>query len=115
MKKRKLPTKEEIIIDFISSSCFGSLNYDLKKTIIKYFMVDQQKAARTSVGMMQKIFGNDSKNIRLYISFVILLLLISMGIRFTLNATNTSETILEFWKIIGPIITCVLGYVLGSK
>lgn len=65
--------------------------------------------------IMEKLLGSYSKNIPIYIAFIIIVLLIIVGIiDLFFSPEYKCFTTLELWNILGPIITGILGYIFGK-
>lgn len=105
----------EILRDLLKSDEFSSLDNDLKDIILKTFE-DTTGKSKQDLGTMGKLFGKQPENIALYISFIVTVLLIVVGLVYILLPLEYKETTnLEFWQVIGPIITGALGYIFGAN
>lgn len=114
-KKQNNDANLESLRKLLKSAKFASLDDNLKNMVLDSFENLLMSEEKKNFGLMGKLFGNYSKNITLYITFIILVLLIVAGLmHILLPPEYTQTTNLEFWKIIGPIITCALGYIFGA-
>ena len=73
----------------------------------------EEKKLDLEAGHLGKIFGA-AKNAPFNISGVVVILLVLSGVIYTF-IPQTGTTTLEFWKIIAPIITMILGYMFGKR
>lgn len=101
--------------ELIGSSGFNKLNDELKGAAITAFKEAQANKDKNETGFLGKLFGNKSENVSLYIAFVICMALILVGFLYIcFDPAYKQNTNLEFWQIIGPIITGALGYIFGA-
>lgn len=99
----------------LKSTEFASLDDNLKDMVFDFLENRHMGEAKKDFGLMRKLFGNHSKNITLYITFIILVLLIVVGlVHILLPPEYTLTTNLELWQIIGQIITGAMGYIFGA-
>lgn len=106
----------ENIRKLLKSTEFASVDDNLKDMILDSLKNNHANEGKKNFGLIERLFGNHSKNITLYITFIILVLLIMVGLIYIfLSLKYTQTTGLEFWQIIGPIITCALGYIFGAR
>lgn len=106
----------ENLYNLPSSTEFASLRDDVTNLVQKSLESILSDVTKKDPGIMEKLFGNCSENIALYIAFIIAVLLIIVGLISILFPSDYMKTAnLEFWKIIGPIITGALGYVFGTN
>lgn len=73
------------------------------------------------LGILGQFFGS-GKSLKLYIAGLVILILLTTGIIYTICVVFRSPSenkmiigILEFWGIITPMITLSLGYIFGKK
>lgn len=105
----------EILRNLLKSDEFSSLNDELKDIILKTFEGATSKS-KQDFGFMEKLFGKQADNIALYISFIVTVLLIVVGLIYILLPLEYKQTTnLDFWQAIGPIITGALGYIFGAN
>jgi len=72
---------------------------------------------KAQLGVLGRFFGS-SENVRLYIVGLIAVVILFIALVYTLMPSNwRSDTfgIKEMWTIITPIITTIVGYLIGSK
>lgn len=68
-------------------------------------------------GLLGKVFGTGG-NSNMNIAGLIAILLITPAVCYTLfhlSEGEDSKSVLEFWKIISPLVGTILGYIFGSK
>lgn len=106
----------ENLHDLLRSTEIASFRDYETDLVLKPLQSILKNATKKGSGIMEKLFGNCSENIPLYIAFIIAVLLIMVGLIYILFPSEYMKTTnLEFWKIIGPIITGALGYVFGTN
>jgi uncharacterized membrane protein HdeD (DUF308 family) len=76
------------------------------------FTLESQRMVQVS-GLLGKLFGN-SENAPTNIAGLVMMLLVFSGIAM-LFTTGTSMTASEYWKIILPVITLIIGYLFGKN
>ena len=109
------PQSSEKLSELIGSTGFDRLNDELKGEAITAFKEAQATRDNNQTGLLGRLFGNKAENISLYIAFVICLALIVVGVVYIcISPEYKQNTNLEFWQIIGPIITGALGYIFGA-
>lgn len=114
--QNKINTSAESFNTFIDSSGFSSLNDELKSKAIDSFERQQGVSNNNKTGLLGKILGNYTENISLYIAFIVLILLILIGLIYIFIPLGyKQDSNIEFWQLIGPIITGTLGYIFGSN
>ncbi len=105
----------EKLTELITSPGFDKLNDELKGKALSTFQETKANNAEKETGFLGRLFGNRSENISLYIAFIISVALIIVGLIYICISPDYKEnTNLEFWQIIGPIITGALGYIFGA-
>ena len=105
----------EKLSELITSPGFDKLNDNLKEQVLSALQETKADKAEKETGFLGRLFGNKSENISLYIAFIICMALITVGLIYMFISPNYKQnTNLEFWQIIGPIITGALGYVFGA-
>jgi len=105
----------EKLTELITSPGFDKLNDDLKGQALSAFQQTKANQAEKETGVLGRLFGNRSENISLYIAFIISIALIIVGLIYIcIPQSYKQNTNLEFWQIIGPIITGALGYIFGA-
>lgn len=116
MAKTKKNINSEVLCDLLKSSEFMSLSDDLKIKALESLKNTFKDETKKDNGIMGKLFGNRAKNTSLYIAFLVATLLITVGLIYIfLPPQYKGTTNLEFWQIIGPIISGTLGYIFGSS
>ena len=106
---------DNTISSFLHPEVFNKLNDDLKSKVIETYSANQKHINDKKTGKMASLLGSNSKNIPLYIAFVICILLIIIGVIFQfIPEKNRDSTVIEFWELILPIITSILGYIFGK-
>lgn len=114
-RKKSKDINASLLYELIKSPEFNSLNDDLKKTVFENLENILENETKKGTGIMEKFFGNHSKNIPLYIALIIVISLIIVGIiDIFISPEYKGTTNLEFWQTIGPIISGALGYIFGS-
>ena len=114
-KKQNSDANLDNLRKLLMSTEFVSLDDDLKEMVLDSLENLLMDEAKRNFGFMGKLFGNYSKNITLYITLIVVVLLIVVGLmHILLPPEYTQTTNLEFWQIIGPIITSALGYIFGA-
>ncbi len=114
-KNKNNDTNLEVLCNLVELEGFSRLDNELKDKVFEGFKNALLDEAKKSTGTMGKLFGTHSENIVLYITFIIAVLLILVGLIYIFFPPEYKETTnLEFWKIIVPIITGALGYIFGS-
>lgn len=99
--------KENKMEEVICSN-FDKLNTESKKILVTSYTEDKNK------GWFDKIFG--AKKVTIYISFVICVCLLLVGIIIMLIESFTGIKInYTIWEKIFPIITLALGYIFGKN
>lgn len=92
-----------------------ALNDKLKNQILKTYSQEAEKNRSFLSGLMGRLFGNSPSHISMYIAFIISVLLILVGLIYILIEPDYKvNTNVEFWQIIGPIITGALGFIFGK-
>lgn len=105
----------EDLSGLIGSNGFDKLNDELKGQAISAFLEARADSKDKETGILGKLFGNKSENISLYIAFIISMSLILVGLIYICFSPEYKQNSnLEFWQIIGPIITGALGYIFGA-
>ena len=105
----------EKLTELITSPGFAKLNDDLKGKAISTFQETTANKAEKETGFLGRLFGNRSENISLYIAFIISIALIAVGLIYIwLPSDYKKNSNVEFWQIIGPIVTGALGYIFGA-
>lgn len=105
----------EKLSELITSPGFDKLNDDLKGKALSAFQETKAIKEEKETGFLGRLFGNRSENISLYIAFIICMALIIVGLIYIFISPDYKQnTNLEFWQIIGPIITGALGYIFGA-
>lgn len=100
----------------LSSPGFSELNDDLKNKTLDSYFEQHESENEKSTGILGKLFGNKSENICLYIAFIICVSLILVGLIYILLPPKYKQNNdIEFWQIIGPIITGALGFIFGAN
>ena len=93
----------------------SALSLIIKDIILKTFE-DTIGKSKQDLGAMGKLFGKQPENIALYISFIVTVLLIVVGLVYIILPLEYKETTnLNFWQVIKPIITGALGYIFGAN
>ncbi len=106
---------DNTVSSFLHPEVFNKLNDDLKSKVIETYSANQKDINDKKNGKMALLLGSNSKNIPLYIACVICFLLIGVGVIFQfISGENRDSTIMEFWQLIFPIITSILGYIFGK-
>ena len=101
---------------FLHPEVFNKLNDDLKSKVIETYSANQKDINNKKRGKLASLLGSNSKNIPLYIAFVICILLIIIGVQFQfIPEEKRDDTVIEFWKLIFPIITSILGFIFGKS
>ncbi len=114
-KKQNSDANLENLRQLLKSTEFASLDDKNKEVVLDTLEILVIGEAKKNFSLMGKLFGNYSKNITLYITFITLVLLIVVGlVHILLPPEYTQTTNLEFWQIIDPIITAALGYIFGA-
>jgi hypothetical protein len=66
-------------------------------------------------GLLGRLFGTN-RNVSLYISAFIAIIMLIAGICYSFLIPNNSNlTVKDFWTIISPFITTALGFIIGKK
>ena len=108
------PTVQESLSGILASEGFGKLNDNLKGHAINSLQHMQEEENAT--GKFGKLFGTKTENTSLYIAFTISAALIIVGLIYILlPQCYKGDSNLEFWKVIGPIITGALGFIFGAN
>ena len=116
MSKTRKNINLEILCDLLKSPEFMSLSDDFKATALESLKNAFEDETKKVAGIMGKLFGNHSESTSLYIAFLIAALLIMVGLIYIFFPPEYKATTnLEFWQIIGPIISGTLGYIFGSS
>lgn len=114
-KKQNSDANLENLRQLLKSTEFTSLDDKIKEVVLDTLEILVIGEAKKNFSLMGKLFGNNSKNITLYITFITLVLLIVVGlVHILLPLEYTQTTNLEFWQTIVPIITATLGYIFGA-
>lgn len=114
-KKQNSDENSENLRQLLKSTEFASLDDKIKEVVLDTLEILVIGKAKKNFSLMGKLFGNYSKNITLYITFITLVLLIVVGlVHILLPPEYTQTTNLEFWQTIDPIITGALGYIFGA-
>lgn len=105
----------EKLSELITSPGFDKLNDELKGKAIDAFQETQSTRDENKTGWLGHFFGNKSENIALYVAFIICMSLIIVGFVYTwISPDYKINSNIEFWQIIGPIITGALGFIFGA-
>lgn len=114
-KKKNLSKNQKTLHNIIQSAEFDSLNDDLKEIVLNILRNILAEEVKKETGIMEKLLGNHSKKTALYITFIIAVLLIIVGLIYIFLPPEYKQTTnLEFWQLIGPIVYSALGYIFGS-
>lgn len=99
----------------------NQLNLPRDKDLAKQLLDNHNEIELTKVnqGKLGSLWGN-SNNVGNNIAALLVLILLFLGICYTLELMNSkvddiSLTIKDFWAIISPLITLAVGYLFGNK
>ena len=116
MRKSNNNWKVKMLLEIINSKDFYSLDDELKEKILEYYYNLQIRNQSQKVDFVTKLFGAASKHSTIQFAFVVSTLLILVGFVYILLPLEyKGNSNVEFWQIITPIITGLVGYVFGKK
>lgn len=106
----------KMLLEIINSPKFASLDDELKKKIYEcYYNLKIQNQSQIA-DLVTKLFSEASKNSKIQFAFVVTTLLILVGFVYILLPSEyKGNSNVEFWQILTPIITGLVGYVFGKK
>lgn len=106
-------TDVETFRHLLKSQEFSTFDNELKDIILNSFEITVNKPENFCT--MKKILGNESGNISLYITFIVVAMLIIVGLIYILLPPEYKQTTnVEFWKVLCPVVTGALGYIFGA-
>lgn len=70
---------------------------------------------KRQLGVLGRVFGSN-QNTSTHIVGLLLILLVIAGIAYTFfTPAHQAFAVSEFWKVLSPIITTIIGYFLGTN
>lgn len=112
-KDNKKDIFEEIAVDVDN---FIKLDPELQNKIVESIKENSEKENKRKNGKVAEIFGSNTQNISLYITALICIILLLIGLIYLFISPDkkNSENI-EFWNLIIPVISLSLGYIFGKS
>lgn len=109
MRRKRKKMNSELLFDLLKLPEFMAMSDDLKIAILEILKSTFEEETKGEARIVNDLFENHTENTSVCIVFLIAVCLILVGtVCFIVSSEYTETTNMEFWQMLGSIISNVL-------